>query len=50
VDPAVWRVLFWRRLTRLGYPFPRADLGYWELMLLAMIEEKEDERREYPGT
>ena len=42
--PEVWRALFARRLAAAGVKPTEAGLDFWELMLLALIEEENHDR------
>jgi hypothetical protein len=44
VAEPVWRALFARRLARAGVGPAAAGLDFWELTLLALIEEENHDR------
>ena len=47
--PELWRALMWLKLIRAGYPYSRTGLGFWDLWLIAAIEEGMDERVKQSG-
>ncbi|HUT54619.1 MAG TPA: hypothetical protein VM658_14610 [bacterium] len=47
--PELWRALMWRKLIRAGYPLSQCGLSFWDLWLMAAIEEGMDERAKQSG-
>jgi len=43
LSPALMRALLWLRVKKAGHPVSGA--GFWEMWLMSLIEEMEDERR-----
>ena len=42
------RALLWRKLLKAGWPADRTGLDFWELWLVASLEEMEHERNRPP--